>query len=420
MTDIKEENAKLKRQHAEAVDSVVSKKQKVVEKSDSKSNDIEEPTTKDPASKSSDDLKKENDSLVGVAVAGESEKALEKDTAKELKDDGEEQSRELNEEREKDSKDSKDSKEDLKIESFKDGKAELDKYLKEGTSIGNDSKSTSTFVFGKNSKFGATAFASLKGKQSVFGPPTNIFGNSLSAFGAKSEPNEGMLSTTVANTMMKSDSNFVFGAGSKYANAFKKSADSTKSIFDSSKISNPNSNNDFKDNEEGSEGSKSSSSILESQPNESSTLYQAVKLEKQVVSSGEEEETSIIQMKAKLYVLENIKTGWKERGVGILHVNKKNSSGDTNKDGKSFNTASARIVMRTMNVLKLVLNVSIAKPPAFEIFKGMESSLSSEKFIRFNNFELGNDDKAKLVQYAVRVGTAEAAQELYNTIKQFI
>lgn len=220
------------------------------------------------------------------------------------------------------------------------------------------SEAKKPFVFGQNSKFGSSAFASIKNKPSVF----------------SSNPSTPAKST-----------GFVFGSNSKYANAFQNSI-KKPSIFDK------------KESED-----KDKEPLKESEKQPSKTLYQAVKLQKKEVISGEENETVIFDTKAKLYVLnlKNINEGWKERGVGILHVNQ---------NGKSH-----RIVMRTLTVMKVILNAKISQK--FEVFKGMESSLHTEKFVRFNAFEMVDGENI-LMQYAVRVSSSELAEELYNVLKK--
>lgn len=267
------------------------------------------------------------------------------------------------------------------------------------------------FVFGQGSKFGATAFSGLSGRKNVFGS---------SAFSQPSQPSESSTpapqssSSSVASTPAAESKPFVFGVGSKFSNAFQK-ATNRQSIFDKLDTKKETADSENKESEKGDSNGE---------PAKSGNLYQAVKLEKKEITTGEEEETAIFQCKAKLYVLNlhDIKSGWKERGVGVLHIN------DLPKEKSQ--TAKARIVMRTIGILKVILNASISK--GFEVFKGMESSLHSEKFIRLNNIETdysnpevekgehGLAKNQKLVQYAIRVGNSETANELYNTIKDLI
>ncbi|CEP60079.1 Yrb2p LALA0_S01e02564g [Lachancea lanzarotensis] len=127
-----------------------------------------------------------------------------------------------------------------------------------------------------------------------------------------------------------------------------------------------------------------------------------VKLTKQEIKSGEESEESIYQANAKLYQLSDLKDGWKERGVGAIHVNTDRTTG------------KGRIVMRSRGILKVILNVSLVK--GVIIHKGFPASLNGEKFIRIVTV----DNEKAPVQYALKTGKAETASELYEHISKLI
>lgn len=104
--------------------------------------------------------------------------------------------------------------------------------------------------------------------------------------------------------------------------------------------------------------------------------------------TGEEFEESVFSCRAKLYFLDVTKEdGWKERGIGTLHVNKSTSEDASHK---------SRIVMRSDGVLRVILNLPLLK--SYQIHSGMKSSLSSEKFVRISATEEG-----KPCQYAFKV-----------------
>lgn len=92
------------------------------------------------------------------------------------------------------------------------------------------------------------------------------------------------------------------------------------------------------------------------------------------VQTGEEDETSLYNTSAKLFELDfsNIKDGWKERGVGPLHLNQ--SKQDKNK---------IRLVMRSNGLLRVILNYKISKKT--ELLKGLEASLNPGKYLRLNS-----------------------------------
>lgn len=135
-----------------------------------------------------------------------------------------------------------------------------------------------------------------------------------------------------------------------------------------------------------------------------------------VVETGEEAEESKFSCRAKLYVLDltNSEQGWKERGVGTLHVNTtKAESGDKSNSGSTAEGAKSRLVMRSDGLLRVVLNVPLHKN--FEVMSGMKSSLQSEKFVRISHIE-----DAKPVQYALRTNNADTAQRLFKAIEDLV
>lgn len=128
-----------------------------------------------------------------------------------------------------------------------------------------------------------------------------------------------------------------------------------------------------------------------------------------LVETGEEAEESRFSCRAKLYVLNLTQSeqGWKERGVGTLHVNTKKTEGDASE------TAKSRMVMRSDGLLRVVLNVPLLKN--FEVMSGMKSSLQSEKFVRISAIEDG-----KPVQYALRTNNTDTAKRLYKAIQDLV
>ena len=123
---------------------------------------------------------------------------------------------------------------------------------------------------------------------------------------------------------------------------------------------------------------------------------------KQDVKSGEELENTVFQANAKLYQLVDIKTGWKERGVGVVKIN-------TDKESEK-----TRIIMRTRTVLKVILNMPLVKGVA--LHKGFPGSLQSEKFIRI----IGIDENNKPVTYALKTGKEETSELLYKHINDIV
>lgn len=227
--------------------------------------------------------------------------------------------------------------------------------------------------------------------------PKHVFGSSTafgSGFGLSKKTSEG------SSGQEKGDKNaspkpFAFGSGLSFGGGFgvlKKAEDKAPDR----KV------DDSKDKEETpiSDDKKEKTQELEATP--SSADNSGVKLQKQEVKSGEEAEETIFQVNAKAYQLSDLKAGWKERGVGVIKVNKDTTTG------------KSRLVMRSRGLLKVILNLPLIK--GFKIQQGFPGSLQSEKFVRITTVD---DNKAPL-QYAVKTGKEETVQELYEKIVDLV
>ncbi|ODV94268.1 hypothetical protein PACTADRAFT_76892 [Pachysolen tannophilus NRRL Y-2460] len=285
------------------------------------------------------------------------------------------------------------------------------------------------FVFGSSTPFGSTPAFSMFNKKNIFDSSvsdgkvkeaeTDSASSSsfLSAGGASAEAGaKNSVFGSVSPSAIKGTS--AFGANSKFGNAFQ-AAINKKSIFDKEVKTESNEKeaetgqeqkkDEDEEEDEGADNDKDEDEDNNKDKSTKSTLYQKVHLEKKQISTGEEEDESLFSTKAKLYSLDltNVAEGWKERGIGILRVNKlKNTTENIN--------YKARIIMRADVILKVILNVPITKK--FEIFEGMESSLASEKFIRISSI----DENKKPVQYAIKTANANNTKALYNSIKSLI
>ncbi|CUS23280.1 LAQU0S09e01244g1_1 [Lachancea quebecensis] len=233
------------------------------------------------------------------------------------------------------------------------------------------------FAFGASSGFSA-GFGLAKSPTPISNTPESI-----------SSPKEGSSESKASTKPAAFGSGFAFGAGFC---ALNKDKNSGSRVF-ASEAEKAKSASPVPDNAKADDAKEISSGT---------DAEGVVKLQKQDVKSGEESEESIFQVNAKLYQLTNLKEGWKERGVGALHVNKDPHNG------------KARIVMRSRGILKVILNVLLVK--GVVVHKGFPASLQGEKFIRIVTVD---HDKTPL-QYAVRMGKAEAADELYETIQKLI
>ncbi|KAE9396817.1 hypothetical protein BT96DRAFT_996342 [Gymnopus androsaceus JB14] len=92
-----------------------------------------------------------------------------------------------------------------------------------------------------------------------------------------------------------------------------------------------------------------------------------IALSEQEVSTGEELEETIYQVRGKLFAL--VDGAWKERGTGLLKINVRRRDG-----------GGARLVMRKEAVYTLLLNVTL--------FPGMKCSLAQDpRYVRFSVIE---------------------------------
>ncbi|ORX35906.1 hypothetical protein BD324DRAFT_629508 [Kockovaella imperatae] len=124
------------------------------------------------------------------------------------------------------------------------------------------------------------------------------------------------------------------------------------------------------------------------------TEEEKIRMSEQDVHTGEEDESPVHSVRAKLYVMQ-ADGGWRERGVGTLKLNVRRS------DGKG-----ARLVMRAEGVLRLILNVSL--------YVGM-SCLEDGKHVRTTVIE---DGERKFLTF--RTGSIKAASDLSSAIHDHI
>lgn len=247
----------------------------------------------------------------------------------------------------------------------------------------------STTTFGKMGGFKMVGNFSMKNKSEKSDVVDGKSDNNEEAKNEEDQPKEreealdNKENETNKNTAKKP----VFGSGATFGNAFQM-AINKKSVFDELQ-----SKSELKNQETGNPSVEGKADV-----------YQKVQLEKQDVKSGEENEENIFQIKAKLYHMELSKSslGWRERGFGVIKVNKFIES-----PSEKYNS---RVVMRSNGNLKLILNVPIVK--GLNVLKGLPSSLHGNKFIRLQMIEEGEP-----VQYAIKVGQAENAEKLFEFIQ---
>lgn len=209
-------------------------------------------------------------------------------------------------------------------------------------------------VFGAASTFGnKSMFDTMKSKPSIFDTPS-LAKSSFGSFGS-------------------------FGSNSKFGNAFENSLHK-KSFLDEPK-----------------EEEDAPKAAINSQQ------YKQVDLLATEVKTGEENEKSCYSVTAKLFELDftKISEGWKERGVGPLHLNQ-----------SLVDLQQVRLVMRSQGLLRVVLNYKIS--PTTVLIKGFEASMSPGKFLRLNAVSSSGEP----LQYMLKFGSETVRDELIEKVEE--
>jgi len=115
-----------------------------------------------------------------------------------------------------------------------------------------------------------------------------------------------------------------------------------------------------------------------------------VQLSEVEVVTGEESETVLFEVKAKLYRFDPVKKEWKERGLGIMKLLE-------HKESKK-----ARLLMRREKTLKICCNQYVARSVNMDIHPGNEKSLGWT----CNDF---SDAEVKLEMLCIRFGSVDKA-----------
>lgn len=249
----------------------------------------------------------------------------------------------------------------------------------------SNEKKTTSHVFGSASSFG-NALQMSKNKPSIFDSNT-------------SSSSESTKSSTFGSTFGSG-----FGSNSAFGNAFQNSL-KKKSFLDK------DSNNDATSTDKTTKESETSSpSTVPAEKLESRESSQTPQQYKQIdlapveeIKTGEENEHSLFSVTAKIFELNltKISEGWKEKGLGPLHLNE--SIEDKNQ---------VRLVMRSQGLLRVVLNMKIAKNT--NLIKGLEASLSPGKFLRLNSVS----EKGEPIQYLLKFGNESIRDELYDKVEE--
>ncbi|ORX55178.1 PH domain-like protein [Hesseltinella vesiculosa] len=274
-------------------------------------------------------------------------------------------------------------------------------------------KAEAKYTFGASSGFGTKAWASSAAAAASPAAPSTTATTQKSTFGGFTSAMSGFGSFATTNhTNSASDASTTasgFGAFAKPGNTSSPFALAASSATSTNALSACKANalsptdshassvgSEANDNQEDHETNGHSPASEQHAFGEGAKIKVPGVKETEVVT-GEEDEDTIYQTKAKLLVLDG--SNWKERGTGTLRINCKGS-------------AHTRLVMRADSVFRLILNLSL--------FAEMKVFIMQERFVRFAAFEpVTNEDgssETKLVNYALKCPNRVAAEELLDHI----
>lgn len=126
-----------------------------------------------------------------------------------------------------------------------------------------------------------------------------------------------------------------------------------------------------------------------------------VKLEEIAVTTGEEEEDVLLDMKSKLYRFDKDGNQWKERGVGTVKLLKHKE------------TTKVRLVMRQSKTLKICANHLIAPPMSLQEHAG------SDKTWVWHATDF-SDGELKEELFCIRLGSVENAKKFRDLFEEIV
>ena len=112
-----------------------------------------------------------------------------------------------------------------------------------------------------------------------------------------------------------------------------------------------------------------------------------------LVHTGEEEESTVFTVRAKLYIVDSETKAWKERGTGVVRVNTPVEGEGNPRLGKACKSPYLTNVMKVMRadgVFRVILNVPLFKGMQVEGGERAESGISNDKFIKLVVLENGH------------------------------
>ncbi|GJN31155.1 hypothetical protein PR202_gb19518 [Eleusine coracana subsp. coracana] len=124
-----------------------------------------------------------------------------------------------------------------------------------------------------------------------------------------------------------------------------------------------------------------------------------IKLEEVAVTTGEEDEDVLLDMKSKLYRFDKEGNQWKERGTGTVKLLKHKE------------TAKVRLVMRQAKTLKICANHLVASTTK------MQEHAGSDKSCVWHALDFA-DGELKEEMFAIRFGSVENCKKFRETVEE--
>ncbi|XP_062215925.1 ran-binding protein 1 homolog c-like [Phragmites australis] len=124
-----------------------------------------------------------------------------------------------------------------------------------------------------------------------------------------------------------------------------------------------------------------------------------VKLEEVAVTTGEEDEDVLLDMKAKLYRFDKEGNQWKERGTGTVKLLKHKE------------TTKVRLVMRQAKTLKICANHLVVATTK------MQEHAGSDKSCVWHALDFA-DGELKEEMFAIRFGSVENCKKFKDTVEE--
>lgn len=248
----------------------------------------------------------------------------------------------------------------------------------------NTTNSSPKPVFGATTSFGNNSvLENMKNKKSVLDNSPSTASSSTSILSSTGD---------VSNAGFKSNEGISssFGANSRFGNAFQNSL-KKKSFLD-------NAPSKDKTQESTPEEQEDNQAYISGQKQQ----YKQVDLAPVNNTTGEEHEKSHFTATCKLFELNlnKLSEGWRERGLGQLHLNQ-----------SYHDSKQVRLVMRSHGLLRVILNTKVT--PDTELFKGLDASLSPGKYLRFNYV----NEEGGPIQYLLKFGNPTVRDELVDKIE---